>query len=156
MKDRIANEIVPGIVFLLVGILLWAVTPGQVPTTEESVFTARTFPYIVLAVIMLCSIVLIGNGLLHVLKEKKENAEAEGQEQSTVQGNNGMLAAVTVLILVGTVVGNLVNLLFGGLILTNGFLALYRDKKKLHYGIVSAIVVAAYFMFKNLFGLNLP
>jgi len=151
VKENVSKNIIPGIFFLLLGAALWLVTPSQVPTTEDSLFTAQTFPYLVIAVIMLCSAALILSGLYAGMKEKKMKAGAQA-----AGGNLRLLAGVIAVVFVGAVIGNLVSLLLGGLILTVGFLLLYRDKNPLHYGIVVAVVAVAYFGFKMGFGLNLP
>ncbi len=156
MKENVSKNIIPGIFFLLLGAALWLVTPGQVPTTEDSLFTARTFPYLVIAVIMLCSAALIFSGLYAGMKEKKMQAGDGAPEKKAAGGNVRLFAGVVAVALAGAVIGNLVSLLVGGLILTVGFLLLYRDKNPLHYGIVIAVVAIAYFGFKMGFGLNLP
>ena len=161
MKNSIFNEVIPGVVFLLLGGVLWLMTPGQVLTTEDSAFTARTFPYLVLAIIMICSVILIGMGAVHTVREcRKETEQIEMQKaaanNSEFRGNYKLLVGIMLLILAAAAIGNIVSLLAGGLILTVGFLLLYLDKKWFHYVVVCTIVIVAYFMFKQLFGLNLP
>ena len=60
------------------------------------------------------------------------------------------------LMAVSVAIGNYTGLLVSGLLIGAGFLALYRDKKPLHYVIVIAIIAVSYFLFKQVFGLQLP
>lgn len=157
MRNKLSKDIIPGVVFLVLASVLYLLMPGQIKTSETSVFTARTFPTIALAMIGLCALLLILQGGWRLLKERKQAQPAAAQDAARPrQGNVGMFLSVLVLMVVAVVIGNYTSLLVSGLLLGAGFLALYRDKKPLHYAIVLAIVVISYFLFKQVFGLQLP
>ena len=71
MKHNLRKDVVPGALFLILGVVLWVLTPSQIRTSETSFFTARTFPYIVLGIIILCSAALLVSGVVRVLAERR-------------------------------------------------------------------------------------
>lgn len=160
MRDKLSKTIIPGVVFLVFSIVMYLLMPEQVQTTETSAFTARTFPTMALGLIMLCGALLTGQGLLAMIRERR-TVKAAAQEEKPAQdtkksGNTFLLLEVLALMAVSVAIGNYTGLLVSGLLIGAGFLALYRDKKPLHYVIVIAIIAVSYFLFKQVFGLQLP
>lgn len=153
MKDKLSKNILPGIVFLVFGIVMYCLTPGQIQTDETSAFTARTFPCLILGIIMLCSVLLILQGVAGILKERKEQREEAAAES---KGNPVLFLEVLALMAAAALLGRVTSLLVSGILIGTGFLVLYRDKKPLHYVIEIAVIAAAYFLFKSVFGLDLP
>ncbi len=153
MKDYISKNIIPGIVFLIFGVVMFFLTPGQIQTDETTAFTARTFPYLILGIVILCSVVLIVQGVFGLLKGQKDDLlkTAAGEH-----GNTLLLLKVLVLMIAAVLLGRLTGLLGSGILMGIGFMVLYRDRKPLHYAIVISIVAVSYFLFKSVFGLNLP
>ena len=158
MRNKSSKDIVPGVVFLVLAVVLYLLMPGQIKSTETSAFTARTFPTIALAMIGLCALILIFQGVWKSVQAKRgtKAAAAEEATQGARKGNMLMFLSVLALMIAAAVIGNFTSLLVSGLLLGVGFLALYRDKKPLHYAIVIAVVVISYFLFKQVFGLQLP
>lgn len=160
MRDKISKTLVPGVVFLVFAAAMYLLMPSQIKTTETSAFTARTFPSLALGIIGLCGLILVLQGAWALLREKRaeQAAAAEKREADAPakRGNLLLFLEVLVLLIVSAVVDNYSSLLVSGLLLGAGFLVLYRDKKPLHYVVVLAIVVVSYFLFKQVFGLQLP
>ena len=152
MRKRITQEIIPGIVFFLLALGMWIITPSQVPTTEKSIFTARTFPHLGLGIVMICSAALAIIGVVHCFLEMNRNNE----DKVRIQGNTVIFTEILVLVVAAVVLGIHIGLLVSGLLLTFGFLLIYGDRRPMHYVIVAGIVVVFYFLFKTAFGLNLP
>ena len=67
-----------------------------------------------------------------------------------------MLLLVAGLVIACVAAGRFAGLLVAGLLLTAGFLVIYGDKKPLHYVVVLVTVTVFYYLFKLVFGLNLP
>lgn len=151
MWKNLKYDILPGTIFLISSVIFAFLTPEQIRTTETGFFTARTFPYITLGVIMACSILLIGIGVIRTIGSKGKTAE-----QTVSSDNAGMALGVFLLVAVAVVIGGMVSLLVSGLFLTIGFLLMYRDRKIMHYIVVIVLVVAFYYLFKLVFGLKLP
>ena len=155
-KEKTSKNIVSGIVFLCVSVLLFFLMPEQVQTTETSAFTAKTFPTIALCLIMLCGALLIVQGAFALWGEKKsKSAEKEAGQSAGKKGNSILLIEILILVVVAVVLGNFTGLLVSGILIGAGFLALYHDKQLLHYAIVIAIVVIYYFLLKQVFGLQI-
>jgi len=64
--------------------------------------------------------------------------------------------SVLTLLIFSAVIGRAIGLLLAGIIVSVGMLLIFAVKKKHHYVIVIATVIASYFLFKYLFGLNFP
>ena len=159
MHKRVSDKLIPGLVFLVSAVVLYLIMPSQIKTTETTAFTARTFPTIALGMIGLCALFLIIQGIMEKCGAKNtvaEEAVTVEKEYVSGQGNMKMFAYIVTLLIGAAVIGNYTSLLVSGLLLGEGFLILYRDKKILHYVIVISVVVLSYFLFKQVFGLQLP
>lgn len=160
MRDKISKTIVPGAVCFTFGVIMYLLMPEQVQTEETSAVTARTFPSLALAIVIVCGGILVLQGCFALLREWKKTgsaARAEGpQGDAGPAGNPVFLLMVLVLMAGAVVLGDIAGLLVSGVVIGVGFLALYRDKNILHYIIVTAIIVGSYFLFKRMFGLQLP
>lgn len=156
-KNWFLQNIVPGIVFLIIGSVFYFLTDIQIKTDETGAFTARTFPYLILGIIILCSILLIVQGVIGIIKEKsREEKDVEGNNEPEREKNYVLLLAAIAVLIIAVLIGNAIGLLASGIIIGAGFLALYGDRKVIHYGIVIGIVIVSYILFKYVFGLNLP
>lgn len=156
MKEKIEKNIIPGLVFLGIAVFFWVVTPEQVATTETSRFTAQTFPYVALAVAILCSAALVLTNVIQILIAWKKDQPKADSEPSGSKAYLLRVFIVLLLLILSAALGRQIGLLLAGLLLANGIQVIYRVQKPSYYLVVSAIVVASYFMFKLLFGLNLP
>ncbi len=155
MKHNLRKDVVPGALFLILGVVLWVLTPSQIRTSETSFFTARTFPYIVLGIIILCSAALLVSGVVRVLAERRAQ-RGDTHAEAPAEKNVKMLLLVAGLVIACVAAGRFAGLLVAGLLLTAGFLVIYGDKKPLHYVVVLVTVTVFYYLFKLVFGLNLP
>lgn len=158
MDNNLQKKIVPGVVSLGVALFLWYITPEQVPTRETTVFTARTFPHIALALVMVCSLGLILSGTFRIIRDRRKCEESGGETSPVTLQPRDILRVLTVLALLifSAVTGAIAGLLPAGLIVGEGMLLIFGVRKKRHYLIVAIAVIVSYALFKYLFGLNLP
>ncbi|MCI9342977.1 MAG: tripartite tricarboxylate transporter TctB family protein [Lachnospiraceae bacterium] len=156
MRKNFKCDILSGIIFLIFSIIFVLLTPEQIKTTETGFFTARTFPYITLGIIMVCSIILIASGVIKTIISKGKEDNDEKVKGRTEKNIESKVLGVFLLVTGAVVIGGVVNLLVSGLFLTVGFLLMYRDKKMIHYIVVIVLVAAFYYLFEFGFGLKLP
>jgi len=158
MNKKVQKTLVPGVFFLAVALFFWFLTPKQVPTRETSAFTAQTFPRISLVLVIVCSIGLIISGTMQILRDRKNHEKKADDASSGNMQPRDILRVLSVLTLLifSAVIGRAIGLLFAGIIVSVGMLLIFAVKKKHHYIIVIATVIVSYFLFKYLFGLNLP
>jgi len=158
MNKKVQKTLVPGVFFLTAALFFWFLTPEQVPTRETSAFTAQTFPRISLVLVIVCSIGLIISGTMQILRDRKNHEKKADDASSGNMQPRDILRVLSVLTLLifSAVIGRAIGLLLAGIIVSVGMLLIFAVKKKHHYVIVIATVIASYFLFKYLFGLNLP
>lgn len=159
MQKNLKNDILPGIIFLVLAVIFVFLTPDQIRTTETSAFTARTFPCLTLGAIIICSVLLIviggANTIYQALAGKNQGGPITAEDHKA-GGNYVMTLEIFLLVAAAVVIGGIAGLMVSGLLLTIGFLVLYHDKKIIHYVIVIMLVIAFYYLFKIGFGLKLP
>ena len=158
MNKKVQKTLVPGVFFLAVALFFWFLTPKQVPTRETSAFTAQTFPRISLVLVIVCSIGLIISGTMQILRDKKNYEKKDDNASASTMQPRDIIRVLSVLALLifCAVIGSIAGLLLAGIIVSVGMLLIFAVKKKHHYVIVIVTVIVSYFLFKFLFGLNLP
>ena len=158
MNKKVQKTLVPGVFFLAAALFFWFLTPEQVPTRETSAFTAQTFPRISLVLVIVCSIGLIISGTMQILRDRKNHEKKADDASSGNMQPRDILRVLSVLTLLifSAVIGRAIGLLLAGIIVSVGMLLIFAVKKKHHYVIVIVTVIVSYFLFKYLFGLNLP
>lgn len=150
MKRFIRSETAGGLLFLLLGAGLWLATPTQVATAETAAVTARTFPLLVIGVLMLCSAALLAQGLLAARRAAPSGGEAAKPARYLRP------AVFCALLLACAALVNLVGMFAAVLVLGNGCVAFYRVRKPSYYVVVNAVIVLAYLVFRFVFKLDLP
>lgn len=133
--------------FMLLGIVLLLVMPGQVPVSETDVVNGRVFPSILMILmIVCCGLLLVQN----IIKIKKK----EPLHTCTIN----LLTEVKALIILAVLFLTYVICRFTGLFVLGAvfcaiaFLVYFRCKKKLYYGITVGIAILIWAAFR--FGLG--
>lgn len=145
MKIKLNCNIITGVVFLVISVVLGCLIPTQIKTYETGSMTAATVPTLLIRILLACSVILLLQGL--VSKNKKEYCI------SVLLFRREYLKCLRpviyiVMLLVYAVLMPRIGFIIASLLLTNGVLAYYGTRKWLFYLIATANVFFAYFMFR--------
>lgn len=145
----IPTDIVGAAMFLMLGVVLFLLMPSQVPIAESDVVNGRNFPTLLIVLMILCSILLIGQNI----KKMKEN---EPINMVTLNMLTEVKALIIMAILVMTYVLCQITDLFvvGAVFCAISFLIYFRCKKKLYYVITIGLTVAIWASFRFVLGVR--
>lgn len=152
MKVKINSNMMTGGVFLILSAVLHFLIPSQIKTYETGPITAATVPTLLIRGLILCSVILLIQGI--VSKDKKEYVISGAlfckdnlRRLKPLLYIAMLLAYAIILPYAGFVVSSL--------LLSNGILFYFGARKWWFYAIVSANIVFAYFAFQAM-SVSLP
>lgn len=146
---RIPTDLITGIIFLLLSMILLLIMPQQVVISEKDVVNGRAFPSLVSYVMMACSAVLIIKDVIKVVK--KQPLEYKVINLKT----EGKALIIFGIIFVSYLLAKLTDLfVIGGIFCCVGFLVYFRSKKPRYYAITIAITVAVWAAFRFALGVE--
>ena len=136
-------DLVTGVLFLVVSIVILLIMPQQVVVSEKDVVNGRAFPTMMAYLMMAMSLLITGNELVKLITKKplvmkSVNALAE------------VKALTIIAILVVTyLLAKLTDLfVIGGLFCAVAFLVYFRCKKKSYYAITIGAAVLIWVVFR--------
>lgn len=145
MKIKLNSNMVTGGIFLAISGVLYALLPLQIKTYETGSITAATVPTLLLRILLICSGILLVQGLLS--KEKKEyNLDASLFRRDSLKRLKP--AIYIAMLLAYAVLMPCIGFIIASLLLANGILAYFGTRKWWFYLIASANVFLAYFLFR--------
>ena len=145
MKIRLNSNMVTGGIFLAISGVLYALLPSQIKTYETGSITAATVPTLLLRILLICSGILLVQGLLS--KEKKEYClDASLFRRDSLKRLKP--AIYIAMLLAYAVLMPRIGFIVASLLLANGILAYFGTRKWWFYLIASANVFLAYFLFR--------
>ncbi len=145
----IPTDIIGAVLFLVLGIILYLVMPSQVAIAESDVVNGRSFPTLLIVLMIVCSIMLI---IQNVVKIKK------GEEINRVTIN--LLTEVKALMIMAIlfltyVICEITDLFVAGAVFCAvGFLVYFRCSKKLYYVITIGLAAAIWAAFRFALGVR--
>ena len=144
---RIPVNITAGVVFFLFALFILAVMPQQVPISEGDAINGRSFPTLLMAVMMLCCAGLVLKDVYKIITKKPI-------EWKVINLNTEVKALVIFIILLISFFLCIVTDLFvvGSIFCCLGFLIYFRCKKPSYYAITLGIAVIIWVAFR--FGLG--
>lgn len=149
-KVKFYPTLVGPIVFLLFALAAFLAMPSQVKIQAEGATTARTFPTLLLEIIVVGSVVLLATELFKIIRKKT----IEVQEIEILTE----IKAVVILALLGlyALLMPLIGFIESSLLFSVAMLYYFRIKKRSYYLIVvlSALVIGL--IFRYLLGVRLP
>lgn len=154
MKIKYNSEIISGIIFAIVGAVMWLLIPSQVQTLEKSAINAQTFPRIAIGGMFLFAVGLLLEGLF--FKEKK--AVYLSKETFRSAGfKKEMRSVIFALFLIAYcfLVGRL-GYVACTLLLVVAVMLFYGARKWYYYAIPLGMVGIVYYVFKVLLHISLP
>lgn len=149
-KIIIPINIVGAILFIIVSIVLLILVPSQIKINTKAMVNARTFPVLMLRIMLVFSIILLIKDIIFLVKKK----EIEKKEIN-------LLVEVRFLILLAMLIVFLVMLYYTTFIISSivfGFLMLlfFRSKKIINYIIVFLAAILIGYLFQNVLHVRLP
>lgn len=145
---KLPIDIVTGIFFLLLGAVILLIMPKQVPVSDSDVINGQAFPTLLMAVMMICSGVVLAKELYNIFVKKMPPA----------MKNINLLVEVKALeilaiLLLTYVVCRVTDLFVAGAIFCSlAFLIYFRCRKLSYYAITLTVAVLIWIAFR--FGLN--
>ena len=133
MKVKLNSNMITGVLFLIVSVALHILIPSQIRTYETSAVTAATVPTLLIRGMILCSVILLVQGILS--KEKTEYTIS-----GAIFTKENLLRLKPVIYIA--------MLIAYALLLSNGILLYFGTRKWWFYAIASANVIVAYFAFQ--------
>lgn len=133
MKVKLNSNMITGVLFLIVSVALHILIPSQIRTLETSAVTAATVPTLLIRGMILCSVILLVQGILS--KEKTEYTIS-----GAIFTKENLLRLKPVIYIA--------MLIAYALLLANGILLYFGTRKWWFYAIASANVIVAYFAFQ--------
>lgn len=145
MKIKLNSNMITGAIFLVVSLILHILLPYQIKTYETGSITAATVPTLLIRCLIVCSAILLVQGILS--KDKKEYciSGALFQKESLKRLKPAIYIAM---LLAYAVLLPYIGFIIASLLLANGILAYFGSRKWWFYLIASANVLLAYFAFR--------
>ena len=145
---KLPIDIVAGVFFLLLGAVILLIMPKQVPVSDSDVINGQAFPTLLMAVMMICSGVVLAKELYNIFVKKMPPAmkninllvEVKALEILAILLLTYMICRVTDLFVVGAIFCSL------------AFLIYFRCRKLSYYAITLTVAVLIWIAFR--FGLN--
>lgn len=149
-KITLPINIVGSILFIVVSIVLLKLVPSQIKVNTTAQVNARTFPLLMLRIVLVFSIILLVKDILFIVTKR----EIEKREFS-------LLVEVRFLILLSMLIIFLVLLHFTSFIVSSiifGVLMLFyfRSKKIINYIIIILAAFLIGYLFQNVLHVRLP
>ena len=137
------SDLVTGILFLVVSIVILLIMPQQVVVSEKDVVNGRAFPTMMAYLMMAMSLLITGNELVKLITKKP-------LVMKTVNALAEVKALIIIAILIVTYFLAKVTDLFviGALFCAVAFLVYFRCKKKSYYAITVGMAVAIWVVFR--------
>ncbi|MCY1151211.1 MAG: tripartite tricarboxylate transporter TctB family protein [Sphaerochaetaceae bacterium] len=149
-KMTIPINIVGSILFIIVSSILLYLVPSQIKINTEAVVNARTFPLLMLRIVLIFSIILLIKDIIFIITKR----EIETKELN-------LLVEVKFLIILSMLIIFLALLYFTNFILSSivfGILMLFyfRSKKLSNYLIIILAAILIGYLFQNVLHVRLP
>ncbi len=145
---KLPIDIVTGVFFLLLGAVILLIMPKQVPVSDSDVINGQAFPTLLMAVMMICSGVVLAKELYNIFVKKMPPAmkninllvEVKALEILAILLLTYVICRVTDLFVVGAIFCSL------------AFLIYFRCRELSYYAITLTVAVLIWIAFR--FGLN--
>ena len=132
-------------VFLIVSVALHILIPSQIRTFETSAVTAATVPTLLIRGMILCSVILLVQGILSKEKTEYTISGAIFTKENLLRLKP--IIYIAMLIAYALLLPH-IGFIISSLLLANGILLYFGTRKWWFYAIASANVIVAYFAFQ--------
>ena len=151
MKISFRQDLAGSVVFLIVSLSLWLLMPYQILVEdEEEVITAQTFPRLIIALMGICSLILLIKELIKLYKRQPVK-----MVELSLQHELRSLAIIGLLVLYWGLL-HWLTFMLSSLIFCYLLLLFFSCKNWKYYVIVSLIVVSVSLFFQQVLNVSLP
>lgn len=154
MKIKYNSEIISGVIFSIVGAVLWFLIPAQIKTLEKSAINAQTLPRIAIGGMFLFAVGLLLEGIF--AREKKELVVTKESFRS-VGFKKEMRSILYALFLVAyCFMVQPLGFVVSTVILVVAIMLYYGARKWYYYAIPLVMVGIVYYVFRVMLHVSLP
>ena len=154
MKIKYNSEIISGVVFAIVGVILWFLIPSQIQTLEKSAITAQTLPRIAIGGMVLFSVGLLLEGIL--MREKKELVITKESFHSEAFHKEVKSLIYCLFLVIYCFMVEPLGFVVSTILLVIAIMLFYGARKWYYYAIPLSMIAVVYVVFKVLLHVSLP
>lgn len=149
-KVRLYVDIITPIIFIIFAVAVLLAMPKQIALLSSGSINERSFPTLLMFLIIICGVVLLIKEIYNIISKKKANIV-----ETTVLVEVKALIILGILVLYWLLMG-LIGFIISSIILGLAMLMFFRVKKPSYYIIVSVVAVLIGVFFRYVLNVRLP
>ncbi|MCI6662947.1 MAG: tripartite tricarboxylate transporter TctB family protein [Treponema sp.] len=149
-KIRLYVDIITPIIFIIFAVAVLLAMPSQIALLSSSSINERSFPTLLMFLIIICGVVLLGKEIFNIVAKKKVNIV-----ETTALVEVKALIILGILVLYWLLMG-LIGFIISSILLGLAMLMFFRVKKPSYYIIVSVVAVLIGVFFRYVLNVRLP
>ena len=149
-KIRLYVDIITPIIFIIFAVAVLLAMPSQIALLSSSSINERSFPTLLMFLIIICGVVLLGKEIFNIISKKKANVV-----ETTALVEVKALIILGILVLYWLLMG-LIGFIISSILLGLAMLMFFRVKKVSYYIIVSVVAVLIGVFFRYVLNVRLP
>lgn len=149
-KIRLYVDIIAPIIFIIFAVAVLLAMPSQIALLSSSSINERSFPTLLMFLIIICGVVLLGKEIFNIVSKKKVNIV-----ETTALVEVKALIILGILVLYWLLMG-LIGFIISSILLGLAMLMFFRVKKVSYYIIVSVVAVLIGVFFRYVLNVRLP
>lgn len=149
-KVKLYVDIITPIIFIIFAVAVLLAMPKQIALLSSSSINERSFPTLLMLLIIICGIVLLIKEIYNIISKKKANIV-----ETTVLVEVKALIILGILVLYWLLMG-LIGFIISSILLGLAMLMFFRVKKPSYYIIVSVVAVLIGVFFRYVLNVRLP
>lgn len=149
-KVRLYVDIITPIIFIIFAVAVLLAMPKQIALLSSGSINERSFPTLLMFLIIICGVVLLIKEIYNIISKKKANIV-----ETTVLVEVKALIILGILVLYWLLMG-LVGFIISSILLGLAMLMFFRVKKPSYYIIVSVVAVLIGVFFRYVLNVRLP
>lgn len=149
-KIRLYVDIITPIIFIIFAVAVLLAMPSQIALLSSSSINERSFPTLLMVLIIICGVVLLGKEIFNIVSKKKVNIV-----ETTALVEVKALIILGILVLYWLLMG-LIGFIISSILLGLAMLMFFRVKKVSYYIIVSVVAVLIGVFFRYVLNVRLP
>lgn len=149
-KVRLYVDIITPIIFIIFAVAVLLAMPKQIALLSSGSINERSFPTLLMFLIIICGVVLLGKEIFNIVAKKKANIV-----ETTALVEVKALIILGILVLYWLLMG-LIGFIISSILLGLAMLMFFRVKKVSYYIIVSVVAVLIGVFFRYVLNVRLP
>ena len=149
-KVRLYVDIITPIIFIIFAVAVLLAMPKQIALLSSGSINERSFPTLLMFLIIICGVVLLGKEIFNIISKKKANIV-----ETTALVEVKALIILGILVLYWLLMG-LIGFIISSILLGLAMLMFFRVKKVSYYIIVSVVAVLIGVFFRYVLNVRLP